>query len=88
MHAKEIRELVRRKHREGLSYSKISHQLKLSKSTVHDMIKNDYKKTKKANGTKNIWIQTAEIQATNCSTQAKESQINIIKNQERGQPGG
>ena len=57
MHAKEIElfsknELVRRKHQEGLSYSKISHQLKLSKSTVHDMMKNEYEKPKKAKGTK------------------------------------
>ena len=71
MPAKEIRELVRRKQQAGLS----SIHLKLSKSTVHDMIKNDYEKPKKAEGLKkNIWIE------------AKESQNNSIKNQERCHP--
>ena len=46
----EIRELVRRKPQDGLSYSKISHQLKLSKSIVHDMIQNNYEKLKKQIG--------------------------------------
>ena len=38
MHAKKVRELVRLEHKEGRSYSKISHQLKLTKSIVHDVI--------------------------------------------------
>ncbi len=45
IHAKEMRQ-------DGLSYATISHQLKLSKSTVQDMIKNDYEKPKKKRGPK------------------------------------
>ena len=54
------------------------------------MIKNNYEKPKKQNiKEKNIsGFEQLKFQAINCTTQAKESQNNSIKNQGRGQPGG
>ena len=56
MHSREVIELAKEKHANGFSYRRTSQELKLPRSTMQYMIKNDYSRVKAKRGPKHVAV--------------------------------
>ena len=88
MHSCEIVELAKEKHANGFSYRRISQEVKLPRSTVQYMIKNDYSRVKAKRGPNHVAVGCKKLRIKQCIALLKKTQRkgDSLKNHEGDSP--